>query len=327
VEPKTLHFKINPISRNKARPDNAVKACAYRCGQNLRDVKTGKLHRYARRGGVIQTGIFAAEVAPGWMQDDDQKRAWGRFGNEIEAIEDRHNRRDAAQLAKDFHAAAPREITLAQAWEKIAVPFARKLTDRGLTVAVALHETDASDGGKNPHFHFLVGMRQTTENGFSRRKERWLDSREGVPNPELMALRREYFALVNDALADAGVTEIYYDPEKQEDKTPGKHKGKVAWALERKETERRLQAEYRAMDALLLPAIRGIEQRGEAPQSGMGNSRWERLAFLADAAEEYEQYLKEMEAEEQSGAAAPGSWQDYVTGRREVGLDSDSRTR
>ena len=130
------------------------------------------------------------------MADDNQKRVWQRFGQEIERVEDSHNRRASAMLMKDFVGAAPRELTLKQAWDKIGEPFSRKLNERGLAVAIALHETDASDGGKNPHFHFLVGMRRTDKAGFSRTKERWLDSREGVPNPELMTLRREYFALV-----------------------------------------------------------------------------------------------------------------------------------
>jgi len=246
-----------------------VKACAYRSGLNLTDAKTGEVHRYAGRSGVIQTAIFAPGTAPGWMQDDDQARAWERFGNEIEAVEDGHNRRASALLAKDFPAAAPRELTAAQNWA-VAEQFARKLNARGLAVAVAFHETDASDGGKNPHFHFLVPMRRVARNGFESKRYRTLDAPgKGKDNPELMALRREYFALVNDALTDAGVTGVYYDPEKQEDRTPQKHKGKVAWALERKETDRGLQAEYRAMDALLFPAIQGIEQRGELRQIGM----------------------------------------------------------
>ena len=33
-------------------------------------------------------------------------------------------------------------------------PFSRKLNERGLAVAIALHETDASDGGKNRIFIF-----------------------------------------------------------------------------------------------------------------------------------------------------------------------------
>ena len=107
----------------------------------------------------------------------------------------------------------------------MAEQFARKLNERGLAVAVALHETEASDGGKNPHFHFLVPMRRVDKNGFDSKRYRTLDAPgKGKTNPELMALRREYFALVNAALEDAGVTGIYYDPEKQ-DKEPGNAQG------------------------------------------------------------------------------------------------------
>jgi hypothetical protein len=275
VMAKTLHFRINTVSRNKVTPDNAVAACAYRVGLNLTDGKTGETHYYAKRGGVIRTAIFAPGAAPGWMLDEDQARAWERFGNEIEAVEDGHNRRASAMLAKDFHAAAPRELTHAQDWQ-VAERFARKLNERGLAVAVALHETDASDGGKNPHFHFLVGMRRTDKNGFSTKKERWLDSKPGTPNPEIMALRRAYFQAVNDALTDAGVTGIAYDPEKQPDTLPGKHKGKAAVAVERKEAERVKQARWSSVEAFLRPALASLQDGGETYQEGIGAEWWER---------------------------------------------------
>ena len=241
---KTLHFGVSNISRNKAIPDNAVAACAYRCGEHLRDA-AGKMHRYGNRRGVLETAIFAPDAAPEWMTDGNQKRAWQRFGQEIERVENGHNKRATALLAKDFPAAAPRELTHAQNWA-VAEKFARKLNERGLAVAVAFHESDASDGGKNPHFHFFVPMREVDRFGFTGSRYRTLDAPgKGKTNPELMTLRREYFALVNDALADAGITGVYYDPEKQEGKEPAKHKGKVRTAIERKAVERAKQERWR----------------------------------------------------------------------------------
>ena len=254
---KTLHFKVNDISRTQGH--NAVAACAYRVGLNLTDTKTGEVHRYASRGGVLETGLFAPMDCPAWMQDDNQKRVWQRLGNEIERVEDGHNKRASALLAIDWQAAAPRELTHLQNWQ-LACSFAAKLNERGLPVAVAFHETNASDGGKNPHFHFLVPQRQTDALGFKKRHQEFT----GNPNQVGMAhkqLRREYFALVNAALSDAGVTGIYYDPEKQAQE-PGVHKGKAVVALERKGivTEKGNQARQVQLANRARPFFAGLER-------------------------------------------------------------------
>jgi hypothetical protein len=231
MKTKTLHFRAVSITRTKGH--NAVAACAYRSGQNLTDDKTDAVHRYGNRSGIINTQIFTPEAAPDWMQDEDQQRSWQRFGNEIEKKEDGHNRRASAELAKDFQVAAPRELNHEQNWA-LAQRFSKTLNDKGLPVAAAFHEEDASDGGKNPHFHFFVPMRTVDEDGFGK-KYRGLSgtSLPGKENPEFKELRRTYYQHVNDALADAGIEGVYYDPEKQ-DKEPGIHLGKEAAAMERK---------------------------------------------------------------------------------------------
>ena len=311
LQVKTLHFGVANISRNKAVPDNAVAACAYRCGEHLRDA-AGKLHRYGGRRGVLETAIFAPDAAPYWMNDDNQARAWERFGQEIERVENGHNKRASALLAKDFPAAAPRELTRAQNWA-VAERFARQLTERGLAVAVAFHETDASDGGKNPHFHFLVPMRRVDRNGFDSKRYRTLDAPgKGKTNPELMALRREYFALVNAALEDAGVTGIYYDPEKQEGIEPGTHKGKAAWAVERKAVEQAKRERWAKVEDFLRPALVSLMETGETYQEGLGAGWWERTQAAALWQEEPKPLPVPVAAPGPAALGAASSWRDRM---------------
>lgn len=224
---KTLHFGSVIISRSKPRPDNAVAACAYRSGKNLYDEKLDKSHNYANRKGVVEAEIFAPELSPDWMKENN----WARFGNEIEKAEDGHNRRNSALLGKDFQIAAPRELSEEQNWQ-LACKFSRKINERRLAVAVAFHITEASDGGENPHFHFLVPMREVNENGFGKRYRKF-DGVTGGKDHETMKLRREYYTCVNQALEEAGIKGVRYDPEKQEGKKPKAHKGKHAAALEK----------------------------------------------------------------------------------------------
>ena len=89
-------------------------------------------------------------------------------------------------------------------WRRI---LQEKINERGLAVAVAFHEEDASDGGKNPHFHFMIAMRVVDEDGFGKRY-RDFDAK-GKGKDEIMRLRREYYQLVNDALKGAGTEGVY----------------------------------------------------------------------------------------------------------------------
>jgi len=265
---KTLHFRVVNITRSrkngKSGPDNAVKAAAYRSGQNLHDEQADKTYRYAQRGGVLRIGFVAPDNAPDWMKDADQKRLWERFGNEIEKVEDGHNRRASAQLAKDFQIAAPRELSEEQNWA-LGLALAERFKARGLAAAIAFHESDAADGGRNPHFHVMVSMRTVDEDGFSKRKWRGLNFDNGRDTPELMKLRREYYRLVNDALREVGVEDVYYDPEKQ-DKEPGKHIGKRGHAGKGEAREKADELRERNREIALQNHVQATLNRSASPE-------------------------------------------------------------
>lgn len=273
---KTLHFGVAIISRNKSHPDNAVAACAYRSAKNLHDEKQDKSHNYANRKGVVAAEIFAPEHSPEWMSSDN----WSRFGNEIEKAEDKHNRRNSALLAKDFQVAAPRELSEEQSWQ-LAGNFARKINERGLAVGVAFHTTKASDGGENPHFHFLVPMREVNENGFGKRYRKF-DGVKGGEDTEIMKLRREYYACVNEALKQAGVNDVYYDPEKQKGKKPHWHKGKNQASLEKKRVKTRVSEHNKRVD---------IDNTLDG-YYGTAREDWEEIQETAKHSKNWESYEK-----------------------------------
>ena len=60
------------VQRSHGR--SVVAAAAYRAAIALADERTGLVHDYTRRSGVLATEIMAPEAAPAWMRD--RARLW-----------------------------------------------------------------------------------------------------------------------------------------------------------------------------------------------------------------------------------------------------------
>jgi hypothetical protein len=90
------------ISRSKGR--SATAASAYHAAERVRDARTGEVHDYTRKDGVLHTEILAPEHAPDWARD--RSSLW----NAVEAIE----RRKDAQVSREVRVALPSELTSEQ---------------------------------------------------------------------------------------------------------------------------------------------------------------------------------------------------------------------
>lgn len=90
------------ISRSAGR--SATAAAAYRAGVRLEDRRTGQLHDYERRSGVVHAEIVAPEQTPAWMLD--RTALW----NAVEIVEKRKD----AQLSREVQLALPHELNAAE---------------------------------------------------------------------------------------------------------------------------------------------------------------------------------------------------------------------
>src|SRR5262249_42966446 len=69
---------------------------------------------------------------------------------------------------------------------------------KGMVADIAVHDERASDGGRNPHAHILLTMREVTSEGFGRKVRAW-------NNPALLKEWRETWAeMANEKLAELG---------------------------------------------------------------------------------------------------------------------------
>ncbi len=148
----SYHFSVQVISRAGGR--SSVAAAAYRAGSRIVDERTGAVHDYTAKRGVLDSGIELPESAPErWL---DRSTLW----NEVEQAE----RGAKAQLCRETVCAVPHELTREQ-----QVDFAREAvralyTSRGMVADWALH--DAGADGHNVHLHVMTPMRSCDGAGF-----------------------------------------------------------------------------------------------------------------------------------------------------------------
>jgi len=190
-------FSIQPMSRRTGR--SAVAAAAYRSGSRLADERTGVVHDYTRKRGVVHTEIIAAAgITP-----PDREQLW----NAAEAVE---KRRDA-RVAREYLVALPHELDANQRLA-LARELAGELVERyGVAVDLAVHAPDPAGDQRNHHAHLLATTRRLNHDGLgekatielSDKKRR--DMGHGRGADEVTMLRQRWESMANAALERADI--------------------------------------------------------------------------------------------------------------------------
>lgn len=155
-----FHMSVKVIGRSAGR--SATAAAAYRSAVRILDVRTGQVHDYTRKRGVLTTAL----MLPGGAMPD---RA--TFWNEVE----QHHKRGDAVLAREFTLALPTELPDAER-ARLAFDYGRELADRyGVAVDVAIHEPDKQGDQRNHHAHVLMSACTVAPDGSLGRKAVELD--------------------------------------------------------------------------------------------------------------------------------------------------------
>jgi hypothetical protein len=175
---------LSTVSRGAGR--SAVAAAAYRAGARLADVRTGQTHDYRRRAGVVRTALL------GWR--GSRSALW-------QAAEAAERRRDAV-VAREVQLALPHELGPAVRWV-LATEMAGWLRARyGVAVDLAVHRPHPAGDERNHHAHLLFTTRVVTADTFGAKSTLLDHHRTG--SAELEAMRAQWAALLNAALARAG---------------------------------------------------------------------------------------------------------------------------
>ena len=247
------HLSVKPISRTDGR--SATAAAAYRAATQISDTRTGKLHDYRRKQGVVSAVLLVPEVAPKWAHDRSQ--VW----NAAEIAEVRKN----ATVAREFEIALPAELNDLQR-QQLAHEFAQELVNQhGCIADVAIHQPSGGGDQRNHHAHILLSTRRLGPEGFTD-KTRELDDYSSGPK-WVHKWRERYAQLQNRYLQQAGC-EVRVDHRSYQnqgvDVLPSCHLGPSATAYERRTSlpsQKRLNWEEHALQRLLVAKEAGDRER------------------------------------------------------------------
>ena len=247
------HLSVKPISRTDGR--SATAAAAYRAAIQISDTRTGKLHDYRRKQGVVSAVLLVPEAAPKWAHDRSQ--VW----NAAEIAEVRKN----ATVAREFEIALPAELNDLQR-QQLAHEFAQELVNQhGCIADVAIHQPSGGGDQRNHHAHILLSTRRLGPEGFTD-KTRELDDYSSGPK-WVHKWRERYAQLQNRYLQQAGC-EVRVDHRSYQnqgvDVLPSCHLGPSATAYERRTSlpsQKRLNWEEHALQRLLVAKEAGDRER------------------------------------------------------------------
>jgi ATP-dependent exoDNAse (exonuclease V) alpha subunit len=215
-----FHCQAKAISRAAGR--SATAAAAYRAGERITDERTGEIHDYRKKKGVIDKQIFVPRGCRGIARP----ALWN-------LAEKAENRKDA-KVAREWEVALPAELK-AHERRDVAREFALALVKRyGVAVDMCIHASGKKGDDRNHHAHILTTTRVLTPDGFGG-KIRILDSPR-TSGKEVAVVRELWARMCNDAFARNGLDE-HIDSRTLKaqgiDREPTRHLGPTASAMER----------------------------------------------------------------------------------------------
>ena len=225
-------FSAQAISRSKGQ--SSVASAAYRAGARLIDERTGEIHDYGRKAGVVHSEVMAPQATPDWMHDRAQ--LW----NAVEAVE----RRKDAQLAREIQLSLPHELNAEQRKQLVRGFVQEQFVSHGMIADIAIHAPSEKGDQRNHHAHVMLTMRELSGDGFGKKNRDW-------NSPEMLGQWRENWALHQNRALERHGHESRVDHRSYEaqgiDREPTQHLGPVASDMERNGKASRIGDENRTI--------------------------------------------------------------------------------
>jgi ATP-dependent exoDNAse (exonuclease V) alpha subunit len=187
------HHKPKVIRRRKGH--SSVASAAYCRGINLKDARTGKIHRYSHKTEVVHSEIILPKDAPEWitkiavLERTHPNKAASLLWNSVEKKEIRKD----AQLARIITIALPIELNQEQCTDLTRRYVQAAYCDQGMVADFSIHWENG-----NPHAHLLLSMRFLEKNGWGKKERDWNRRSLNLENRKILA------DITNDYLKTAG---------------------------------------------------------------------------------------------------------------------------
>ncbi len=228
-------FRLSSQIIGRSAGRSVVAAAAYRAGASFADDRTGQLHDYSRRRGVIHAEILVPENTPAWMLD--RARLWN-------AVETAEKRKDA-QLAREIQLSLPHELTGEQRRDLVRRFADEQFVRRGMIADIALHAPGKEGDDRNHHAHILLTMRELAGDGFGKKARDW-------NAPDVLQGWREAWAQEQNRTLEAHGHAARVDHRSLEaqgiDREPTQHLGQAASDMEQRGKPSRIVDENRAIE-------------------------------------------------------------------------------
>lgn len=144
------HLSTKPIKRSSGR--TATASSAYRSGAKLEDKRTGKIHDYTKKSGVVFSKCLLATDDN--IQELDRSELWN--------LAEQSEKRKDARTAREIIVNIPHELPESER-QKLVDDFAIKLSkDFGVGVDYAIHLPDKHGDNRNHHAHIMMTTRNAT---------------------------------------------------------------------------------------------------------------------------------------------------------------------
>lgn len=272
-----FHLSVSLISRKAGRSSTA--AAAYRAGARIVDTRTGEIHDYTKKRGVLGSWV----VMPNDLWQPTRAELW----NTVE----QKNKRADAQVAREIVLALPAELSTDQR-QRLALEFVQEVATKYQVAAdVSIHEPDRGGDERNYHAHVLTTTNRIEGQGLGN-KARELDpiahNRGGKVGEakEVDWLRQRWAEMQNQYLQQARV-QARVDHRSNEDRgidqEPTTHDGPRLTAIKRRtnratrvaerrhEEWRRRQHERTAADLDHLAALGRVQRARQELQAARAN--------------------------------------------------------
>lgn len=151
------HLSAKVIGRSAGR--SATAAAAYRAACAITDERTGLVHDFTKKRGVVSREILAPSGAPDWTRD--RASLWNR----VELAETRKD----AQVAREIEVALPRELSPAARLQLVRGFVQDEFVAKGMIADICHHAPDA----ENPHCHVLLTTRVLEGDAFGKKAREW----------------------------------------------------------------------------------------------------------------------------------------------------------